>query len=430
MNNIHKQAMQVLALLPGVDCNGCGGCGHATCEACAEAIARTKNITLCPACDNDAINAIAEALGVEPVLVEQKVAFIRCAGDAAGKNRLRGLESCQAAKDAGFLHKECQWGCIGIGSCVEKCEFDAMKLVDGKVIIDKEKCTGCMACMNSCPQHLISMVPEDATNFIPCSSKAYEGMTLETCGHGCIGCGECERVCPQSAVHVVDNCAVIDYDKCVGCVACTVKCEKKIIVDELHDLTKVKEEIAFVKCVGGAKANSKLRALGIDDCKSAADINMGAMGLCSYGCVGLGNCTKVCRYDAISVENGVALVNLDKCVGCGDCMRECPRDMIVIAPYRGVKRVPCNSRDNEDERLRVCDVGCIGCADCAENCPNDAIEMVAGNPVIDGEKCVNCGVCSYVCSRGLITERIVPEANYLQVEAMKIDEENTDERKW
>ena len=71
----------------GGGCSGCGGCGFTTCEACAEAIAKTGKITLCPACDNDAIKAIADVLGVEPVEVEQKVAFIRCAGEAAGKKR-------------------------------------------------------------------------------------------------------------------------------------------------------------------------------------------------------------------------------------------------------------------------------------------------------------------------------------------------------
>lgn len=430
MSKVLKGVMQILSLLPGVDCNGCGGCGFASCETCAKAIVETGDITLCPACDNERIHKIADAMGVEPVTVEEKVAFVHCAGDAAGKSRMAELKSCEAAKEAGFLHSECQWGCIGLGSCIEKCEFDAMSIDHGKIIIDKEKCTGCMACMTACPQELISMVPKDATNFIPCSSKAYENMTLETCGYGCIGCGECEKACPQDAVRIIDNCAVIDYDKCVGCVACAVKCKKKIIVDELHDLTKVKEEIAFVKCIGGTKASKKLQALGIEDCSKAADIHMSAMGLCEYGCTGLGNCTKVCRYDAISVENGVAVVDIDKCVGCGDCKRACPRDMIVMAPYRGVKRVPCNSRSSQEERLRVCEVGCIGCGDCADNCPNGAIEMVAGNPVIDGEKCENCNICSYVCSRNLIAERIVPESNYLQIDAMKIDYKNRTERKW
>ena len=60
-------------------------------------------------------------------------------------------------------------------------------------------------------------------------------------------------------------------------------------------------------------------------------------------------------------------------------------------------------------------------------CP---IEIVAGNPVIDDDKCENCGICSYVCSRNLISERIVPEHNYLQMDALRIDMAKKGERKW
>ena len=200
MSNIHKQAMQVLAILPGVDCGGCGGCGFTTCEACAEAIAKTGKITLCPACDNDAIKAIADVLGVEPVEVEQKVAFIRCAGEAAGKKRFAGLESCQAAKDAGFLHKECQWGCIGLGSCTQKCEFDAMSLVDGKVVIDKEKCTGCMACMKACPAGAIfGTLPktDGDRNFDAEKCSKYMKEHFQDIGRGSV-CGICIKACPKN----------------------------------------------------------------------------------------------------------------------------------------------------------------------------------------------------------------------------------------
>ena len=99
-----------------------------------------------------------------------------------------------------------------------------MSLENGKVVIDREKCTGCMACAHEdvCPQLLISMIPADATNFIPCSSTEEDDeLVRRTCGYGCIACGECERACPEGAVSIVNNHAVIDYDKCVVCKDCT-----------------------------------------------------------------------------------------------------------------------------------------------------------------------------------------------------------------
>ena len=35
--------------------------------------------------------------------------------------------------------------------------------------------------------------------------------------------------CPNDAVHVVDNVAYIDQEKCTGCGICAEKCPKKII---------------------------------------------------------------------------------------------------------------------------------------------------------------------------------------------------------
>ena len=145
MKGIQNKGMQILALLPGVDCKGHGGCGYETCEACAKAIAETGNVTLCPACRQEKVDAMAQVLGVAAVVQKDMIAFLRCAGDAAGKERLSGLESCDVAKEAGLLHSECQWGCFGIGSCMERCEFGAMSVEDGKLVIDEAKCTGCMA---------------------------------------------------------------------------------------------------------------------------------------------------------------------------------------------------------------------------------------------------------------------------------------------
>ena len=52
---------------------------------------------------------------------------------------------------------------------------------------------------------------------------------MEVCAAGCIGCGICEKICKFDAIHVVDNIAQIDYDKCKNCGMCAMKCPKKVI---------------------------------------------------------------------------------------------------------------------------------------------------------------------------------------------------------
>ena len=53
---------------------------------------------------------------------------------------------------------------------------------------------------------------------------------MSVCSVGCIACHLCEKNCEHDAVHVVDNIAYIDQEKCVGCGTCAEKCPKKIIL--------------------------------------------------------------------------------------------------------------------------------------------------------------------------------------------------------
>ena len=354
------------------------------------------------------------------------IAFVACSGCAAGKKRFaNNCKSCADAVAAGFQRGECKSGCVGVGSCVQVCKQGAMSIQDGKIVIDREKCNGCGDCAAEgvCPQHLIRMIPADATNFIPCSSTEEDEDTVrKTCGYGCIACGECTRACPQGAVSIVDNHAVIDYDKCVGCSACTVRCKKKIIVDTLHDLTVLKDKVAFVRCSGGSKASAKYKELGIQDCVTAAKMDAKALGLCTTGCCGQGSCTAVCRYGAISVVNGTAVVDPDKCVGCRDCTYACPKGLITMVPYKGQKLVPCMSTDDYEDKLKVCDSACIGCEDCVKNCPNGAIYMEDRHAVIDHNLCEDCNMCQYVCRNNCIKAVTVPEYIYKQREALKLEE--------
>lgn len=416
---------KILSLLPGVDCGGFGGCGKATCAECAEAIETTKNVAMCPAVKQETADQIAAVLGVESAPVKDEIAFIACGGSAAGKARFASAGSCKEAVEAGFVRGECKDGCVGVGSCIDVCKFDAMKLENRKVYIDKEKCTGCGACANAavCPQYIIRMIPADATNFIPCSStEEDDDLVRKTCGYGCIACGECERACPEGAVSIIDNHAVIDYEKCVGCVACMVKCRKKIIVDTLHDLTALKSSVAFVRCSGDGRAAQKYKEMGIQTCQEAAKLNPKDLGLCATGCLGQGACTAVCRYGAISVVEGVAHVDPDKCVGCKDCTYACPKHLITIVPYKGMKMVACASEDDCETKAKVCSTGCLYCRDCESNCPNLAIYEDGTHTVIDPEICEDCHVCQYVCPRNVIKQQEVPEYIFKQREALGIEE--------
>ena len=61
--------------------------------------------------------------------------------------------------------------------------------------------------------------------------------------NGCIGCRLCEKECHFDAIHVVDNHAVIDYDKCKNCGLCAKKCPRGVIVSKPRPGAKPKVEV-------------------------------------------------------------------------------------------------------------------------------------------------------------------------------------------
>ncbi|MEG2038911.1 MAG: 4Fe-4S dicluster domain-containing protein [Oscillospiraceae bacterium] len=420
--DVRERTKQIIGILPGVDCGGYGGCKLPSCEACAKAIAEGASVATCPACSQKDVDAIAVIMGVDSIKVKKEIAFIKCSGKTARKQTYAKGTTCSEAVKAGFLKEECSYGCVGLGSCIERCKFGAMSLEENIVKVDKDKCTGCMACVDFCPQNLVVMAPADATNFIPCASQDDEEHTKAVCGAGCIACRECVDACPLEAVSIINNHAVIDYSKCVGCVACTVVCRKKIIVDNFHSLVKLKSQVAFVRCAGGVNAKSKFEGLGIKTCSEAAKVTEKYDDICSAGCTGLGDCTKVCRYDALTVKDSVAYVDAEKCVGCLDCVDACPKHLITAIPYKGTKLIPCSSNDSEEQKAKYCRLGCTGCGDCVANCPSGALSLDGGHAVIDCNICENCTSCTYICSRNVPREQAVPEATYLQMDALCVSE--------
>ena len=93
----------------------------------------------------------------------------------------------------------------------------------------------------------------------------------------------------------------------------------------------MERKAAFVRCMGSAdNTTEKMEYDGLESCTAASLLNGGGSS-CRFGCLGLGDCLKVCDYGAIEVCNGVAVIDPEKCVACGKCAEACPRHVITMS---------------------------------------------------------------------------------------------------
>ena len=220
----------IAELLPGANC---GGCGYASCHALAEAIERGEAKTnACRATSEDNIKKISAIMGVEAEASVKMRAQVMCSGTRDNvrlKFIYEGPKDCLAAVKLGGGNKVCLNGCLGYGSCVEKCSFDAIKVIDGVARVNSGKCTGCGACVSACPKNIIKLIPYDSPYWVGCMSVDNGKQTVKNCDVGCIGCRICEKNCEAGAIKIENFVASIDYGKCTGCGVCAMKCPRHII---------------------------------------------------------------------------------------------------------------------------------------------------------------------------------------------------------
>ena len=218
--------------LPG---NNCGGCGYAGCDALAKAIAAgDASVDACPVGGAAVAGRIGAIMGVDGGKAVKKVAFVKCKG-TCDKTKVQynyyGMDDCKKITVVpGAGEKACIYGCMGYGSCVKACAFDAIHVVDGVAVVDKEKCVACGKCVASCPNHLIELVPYTAEHLVQCNSHDKGKDVKAKCESGCIACTLCTKQCEFDAIHMDNNVAVIDYEKCTNCGKCAAKCPVKVII--------------------------------------------------------------------------------------------------------------------------------------------------------------------------------------------------------
>ena len=256
----------ILSHLAGANC---GGCGYPGCGGCAAAIlAGDAPVTACAPAGAENAAAIAEIMGMAAPTGERQVAFVRCNGGTNAKKRFEyvGVKDCISATKVAAGPLECDFGCLGFGSCVAACQFGAMSIgPNGAAVVDPEKCTACMACAKACPRHLITSVPVSKKVHVLCANQEKGKAAMSVCSNSCIGCGLCQKECKKDAIHVVNGVAVIDYDKCVGCKLCTQVCPR----DAISPVATAEEKEKY-KAIKKAQAE-KAKAAAEAAAKAAAE---------------------------------------------------------------------------------------------------------------------------------------------------------------
>lgn len=178
-------------------------------------------------------------------------------------------------------------------------------------------------------------------------------------------------------------------------------------------------KVAVVRCNGTCEARPRIAEYsGMRTCTAMNACGAGETA-CGFGCLGCGDCVKVCQFGALSMnaETGLPEVDEAKCTACGACSKECPRHIIELRK-RGPKGrrvyVSCVNKDKGPAARKACQNACIGCGKCEKECPFGAIAIDTNLSYIDPDKCRSCRKCEKACPTGAIVAINFPPAKPAQ----------------
>lgn len=219
----------------------CGGCGFAGCRNFAEACVKAENFEgiFCPVGGNEVMSNVARILGRTSVEQDPRVAVLRCNGSCESRpktNFYDGASTCAIASSLYGGDTGCQYGCLGMGDCVEVCMFDALRMdpFTGLPVVNDINCTACGACVKACPKDLFELrkrAKKDRKIYVACLNEEKGGIAKKSCAVACIGCSKCFKVCPHEAITMNNNLAFIDSDKCKLCRKCVPECPTNSIIE-------------------------------------------------------------------------------------------------------------------------------------------------------------------------------------------------------
>lgn len=190
--------------------------------------------------------------------------------------------------------------------------------------------------------------------------------------------------CGQPGCHAFSEALVAGQENPARCTVGSAESKLKIAAQLGIELAYAELRVARLACAGGNHvAYQRTRYVGMESCRAAALVAGGGKG-CSWGCLGLEDCGRVCDFGAITFsEHGLPIVSAEKCTACGDCVEICPKDLFSIHPLSHHLWVNCKSLEKGDAALAECEVACTACGKCAADAGSGVVTMQGNLPVVN-----------------------------------------------
>lgn len=169
------------------------------------------------------------------------------------------------------------------------------------------------------------------------------------------------------------------------------------------DPGQAEKRVARLHCGGGlGRAYRLAHYQGPRTCRTAHLVAAGGL-VCSWGCLGEGDCQRACTFDAIAMDSHLLpVVDLDRCTACGDCVEACPRDLFDLMPVSQKLIVQCRATLAGHQARSLCSAACDACGLCAKDAP-EIIRMADNLPVVDPSRNHEAtAAATYRCPTGAI----------------------------
>ncbi len=109
-------------------------------------------------------------------------------------------EACSSCVQVNYTVSNLCQGCEA-RACQVNCPKDAIRVLNGKAIIDHQKCVNCGLCQKACPFHAIAYLPVPCEEACPVNAIKKDEYGIEVIDKSkCIYCGKCMTACPFGAI--------------------------------------------------------------------------------------------------------------------------------------------------------------------------------------------------------------------------------------